>query len=226
MVDGRPYVLIDTAGIRRRGRVREPLERHGAVRALGTLERHRPRARRARRGRGHHRPGRAHRRPGVGGGAGRAAGRQQVGHGAARAPRRAELPRARSPTLQPGVRRRCRSSASRRARARASPTLFPRVARVERALRRDAARRRRSTARSRPPSTATPPPSAGRPRHPPPLRDADGHAPAGRHVFTSAPALRRRPPTSATSTTSAPRRVRAGRRAAPHPTFRGRARGA
>src|SRR5262245_3543581 len=38
-VNGRPYVLIDTAGIRRRGRVREPLERHGAVRALGTLAR-------------------------------------------------------------------------------------------------------------------------------------------------------------------------------------------
>ena len=36
---GRPYVLIDTAGIRRRGRVHEPLERHGAVRALGTLAR-------------------------------------------------------------------------------------------------------------------------------------------------------------------------------------------
>src|SRR5207245_11064417 len=39
VVAGRPYVLIDTAGIRRRGKVREPLERHGAVRALGTLER-------------------------------------------------------------------------------------------------------------------------------------------------------------------------------------------
>jgi GTPase len=38
-VDGRRYVLIDTAGIRRRGRVHEPLERHGAVRALGTLAR-------------------------------------------------------------------------------------------------------------------------------------------------------------------------------------------
>jgi GTP-binding protein len=38
-VDGRPYVLIDTAGIRRRGRIVEPLERHGAVRALGILER-------------------------------------------------------------------------------------------------------------------------------------------------------------------------------------------
>jgi GTP-binding protein len=38
-LDGRPYVLIDTAGIRRQGRVHEPLERHGAVRALGTLAR-------------------------------------------------------------------------------------------------------------------------------------------------------------------------------------------
>jgi GTPase len=39
VVDGRPYVLIDTAGIRRRARTRETLERHGAVRALGTLTR-------------------------------------------------------------------------------------------------------------------------------------------------------------------------------------------
>jgi GTP-binding protein len=39
VVHGRPYVLIDTAGIRRRARVRDPLERHGAVRALGTLTR-------------------------------------------------------------------------------------------------------------------------------------------------------------------------------------------
>jgi GTP-binding protein len=38
-VGGRPYVLIDTAGIRRRGRVRAAPERHGAVRALGTLAR-------------------------------------------------------------------------------------------------------------------------------------------------------------------------------------------
>ncbi len=38
-VAGRSYVLIDTAGIRRRGKVSEPLERHGAVRALGTLTR-------------------------------------------------------------------------------------------------------------------------------------------------------------------------------------------
>ena len=38
-VGGRPYVLIDTAGIRRRARTREPLERHGAVRAIGTLAR-------------------------------------------------------------------------------------------------------------------------------------------------------------------------------------------
>jgi GTP-binding protein len=38
-VAGRPYVLIDTAGIRRQGRVREPVERHGAVRALDMLER-------------------------------------------------------------------------------------------------------------------------------------------------------------------------------------------
>jgi GTP-binding protein len=38
-IDGRPYVLIDTAGIRRRGRASDVLERHGAVRALGTIER-------------------------------------------------------------------------------------------------------------------------------------------------------------------------------------------
>jgi GTP-binding protein len=38
-VGDRSYVLIDTAGIRRRGRIHEPLEGHGAVRALGTLER-------------------------------------------------------------------------------------------------------------------------------------------------------------------------------------------
>jgi len=39
LVNGRPYVLIDTAGIRRRSRVEDQLERHGAVRALGTLAR-------------------------------------------------------------------------------------------------------------------------------------------------------------------------------------------
>ena len=39
VASGRPYVLIDTAGIRRRGRLKEPLEGHGAVRALGTLTR-------------------------------------------------------------------------------------------------------------------------------------------------------------------------------------------
>jgi GTP-binding protein len=39
VVSGRRYVLIDTAGIRKAGKVREPLERHGAVRALGTLAR-------------------------------------------------------------------------------------------------------------------------------------------------------------------------------------------
>jgi len=39
VVGGRRWVLIDTAGIRRRTHVRDPLERHGAVRALGTLER-------------------------------------------------------------------------------------------------------------------------------------------------------------------------------------------
>ncbi len=38
-VRGRSYVLIDTAGIRRRGKTVSPLERHGAVRALGMLER-------------------------------------------------------------------------------------------------------------------------------------------------------------------------------------------
>jgi len=36
-IDGRPYVLIDTAGIRRRGRARDVLERHGAVRALDVI---------------------------------------------------------------------------------------------------------------------------------------------------------------------------------------------
>lgn len=39
MLDGRPYVLIDTAGVRRRVRVTDRLERHGAVRALGTIAR-------------------------------------------------------------------------------------------------------------------------------------------------------------------------------------------
>jgi len=39
ILDGRPYVLIDTAGVRRRVRVTDRLERHGAVRALGTIAR-------------------------------------------------------------------------------------------------------------------------------------------------------------------------------------------
>jgi GTP-binding protein len=38
-IDGRPFVLIDTAGVRRRGRGSDLLERHGAVRALGMIER-------------------------------------------------------------------------------------------------------------------------------------------------------------------------------------------
>jgi GTP-binding protein len=38
-IGGRPYVLIDTAGVRKRGKVSNPLERHGAVRALGMLAR-------------------------------------------------------------------------------------------------------------------------------------------------------------------------------------------
>jgi GTP-binding protein len=38
-IEGRPYVLIDTAGIRRRGRVTDRVEKHGAVRALAALER-------------------------------------------------------------------------------------------------------------------------------------------------------------------------------------------
>ena len=38
-IDGRPFVLIDTAGIRRRGRASNVIERHGAVRALGMIER-------------------------------------------------------------------------------------------------------------------------------------------------------------------------------------------
>ena len=37
-VDGRPYVLVDTAGIRKQGKVKDDLERHGAVRALGQIE--------------------------------------------------------------------------------------------------------------------------------------------------------------------------------------------
>ena len=39
VVNGTPYVLIDTAGIRRRSKVEDRLEGHGAVRALGTLAR-------------------------------------------------------------------------------------------------------------------------------------------------------------------------------------------
>jgi GTP-binding protein len=37
--DGRPYVLVDTAGIRRKGRVSEPLEKLAVVMALRSLER-------------------------------------------------------------------------------------------------------------------------------------------------------------------------------------------
>ncbi|HLK12003.1 MAG TPA: ribosome biogenesis GTPase Der [Candidatus Binatia bacterium] len=39
VVAGVPYVLVDTAGIRRRARVEDRVERHGAVRALGALAR-------------------------------------------------------------------------------------------------------------------------------------------------------------------------------------------
>jgi GTP-binding protein len=38
-IGGRPYVVVDTAGIRKRGKVTDPIERHGAVRALAALER-------------------------------------------------------------------------------------------------------------------------------------------------------------------------------------------
>jgi GTP-binding protein len=37
--EGRPYVLVDTAGIRRKGRVTEPLEKLAVVMALKSLER-------------------------------------------------------------------------------------------------------------------------------------------------------------------------------------------
>jgi GTP-binding protein len=37
--EGRPYVLVDTAGIRRKGRVTEPLEKLAVVKALKSLER-------------------------------------------------------------------------------------------------------------------------------------------------------------------------------------------
>src|SRR5205814_1103954 len=37
--DGRPYVLVDTAGIRRKGRVDQPLEKLAVVMALRSLER-------------------------------------------------------------------------------------------------------------------------------------------------------------------------------------------
>lgn len=39
VLEGRPYVFVDTAGVRRRGRITDPIERHGAVRALAALER-------------------------------------------------------------------------------------------------------------------------------------------------------------------------------------------
>ena len=39
VLEGRPYVFVDTAGIRRRGRITDRIERHGAVRALAALER-------------------------------------------------------------------------------------------------------------------------------------------------------------------------------------------
>jgi GTP-binding protein len=39
VVDGRTYVLVDTAGIRRKGRVQEPLEKLAVVMALKSLER-------------------------------------------------------------------------------------------------------------------------------------------------------------------------------------------
>lgn len=38
-IGDRPYVFVDTAGVRRQGRVTDRLERHGAVRALAALER-------------------------------------------------------------------------------------------------------------------------------------------------------------------------------------------
>ena len=39
VVDGRRYLLVDTAGIRRRGRIADRVEGHGAVRALAALAR-------------------------------------------------------------------------------------------------------------------------------------------------------------------------------------------
>ena len=60
--DGRRYTLIDTAGVRRRGKVIEAVEKFSVVKTLQAIEDAQRRGAGARRAAGCHRAGRAHRR--------------------------------------------------------------------------------------------------------------------------------------------------------------------